>query len=274
MKSDSAPWWVTEDEFKTETTWSPLIGCSRISDGCSRCWAERFARRHAANQTLPPATRRAYQDVADWDGTIRLLPHMLDVPRHWRKPRVVLTCAMTDLFHEQTPFAWQQQILAIASAYRRHQFVIATKRPQNALKVLNALGPDWEELRHSNVWLGASICNQADADRMLPSLCELAKRGWPTFLHCEPMVGDFDLDAAYDQWRHVSCRPRWIIVGGESGPGARMTEPHWVRCLKVAARSIQLPFWFKGWGRHVPPGQQPGKLDGKTWRQRPQELTT
>ena len=267
MKSDSAPWWTQ--------TYSPLVGCSRCSTGCLHCWAERFARRHAANATFVPATRRAYQDVAAWDGTIRLLPHMLGTPHTWRKPRVVLTCAMTDLFHPNVASDAWRQVWAVMAVLNRHQFCVPTKRPEHVLRILDHKTHDklvdgiWK-----NIWLGASICNQADADRMLPPLCELARRGWNTFFHCEPLVGDFRLNTVHDRWWADGQHPRWIVAGGESGPGARMTDPAWMRTVLYHAEARGIRFWFKGWGAHVPPGQQPGKLDGKTWRQRPQELTT
>ncbi len=250
-KSDSAPWWTK--------TWSPLIGCAH-------CWAERFARRHAANHTLPPATRQAYQDVAARDGTIRLLPHMLDMPLRWRKPQIVLACAMTDLFHPQTKSDWMGQILEIMALHAQHQFVILTKRPERAMVwTRNGLPP------RPNIWLGASMCDQHDADRMLPPLCKLAERGWNTFIHAEPLVRPVSLTAAYDDWWKSARAPRWMVIAGENGPGARLTNPEWVRALARAMRDAGIPIWFKGWGRHIPEGQQPGKLDGIEYRQTPEE---
>ena len=254
-KHDSGQYW--------NQTWSPPVGCSHCSEGCLRCWAEAMARRHAGMGLLDA-------QVARWDGTIRLRRHMLDAPRHWRKPRIVLTCAMTDLFHETMPFTWQEEILAIAQACRRHQFVIPTKRPANAIAVLDGIGEDPNEFPQPNIWLGASICDQADAVRMLPSLCELAARGWNTFIHAEPVLGPIELDEAYDEWWASAHCPRWIVAGGETGPGARRCDVRWIIDLMLQCEGNGIPFWFKGWGRCIPPGQEYGKLDGKQCRQKPE----
>lgn len=163
----------------TEKTWNPVIGCSRVSEGCRNCYAERMAVRLASNPATPE-----YADVAKstpagprWTGKVKVVGSRLNEPLTWKKPRMVFVNSMSDLFHKDLPFVEIELIFRKMSQASRHTFQVLTKRPERAVEFVrwckeNAfrLGDAWPL---SNVWIGTSVENQEQADRRIPQLMSI-----------------------------------------------------------------------------------------------------
>jgi protein gp37 len=217
-------------------------GCTKVSPGCKHCYAERFAERWRGIEGHP------YEFGFD----VRLVPEMLDQPLRWRRPRLVFVNSMSDLFHEDVPTPFIEQVFAVMAAARHHTFQVLTKRAER----LAALAPTltWTP----NIWQGVSIESQRYATRV-----ELLRRipAPVRFLSVEPMLGPVKLRLTDIQW---------VIAGGESGPGARPLEDYWVRSLRDQCLRAEVPFFFKQWGgvrKHIS-GRD---LDGRTWDELPRE---
>ena len=273
----------------TDVTWNPTRGCSRVSEGCRNCYAERIAARFSG-------PREAYEGFAavreggrhgqsgrtrtgirgHWTGKVALIPEKLEEPLHWRKPRRVFVNSMSDLFHEGLPDVAVVKIFTVMEACPQHTFQILTKRPERMQRLLShphfqaymrKLGYDWlgpksyqERGPHwrSNVWLGVSVENQATADERIPLLLQTPAA--VRFVSYEPALGpvDFtkigkwrreDLSALQEQVGYVE-RPRldWIIVGGESGPGARRFDVDWARSIIRQCRDAGVACFVKQLG--------------------------
>ena len=205
----------------TDATWNPVTGCSKISAGCKFCYAERLALR------LQAMGQPRYADGF----SVTLHPDLLDAPRRWRSPRLVFVNSMSDLFHEQVPLPFVRQVFQTMEECPQHVFQILTKR-SNRLKESAAL-LRWPE----NVWIGVSV----EDSRVLARIKDL--REVPAavrFLSCEPLIGPLDalpLDGI-----------DWVIVGGESGPGARPMRREWALSVLQQCRRRGVPFFFKQWG--------------------------
>lgn len=228
----------------TETTWNPVSGCSKVSDGCLHCYAERMANR------LQAMGNDNYRNGFE----VTLHPQLIDAPLSWKKPRVVFVNSMSDLFHEDIPEAFIRQVFATMRKAHWHTFQVLTKRSER----LKALGPklDWPR----NVWMGVSVEN-SDVQNRIDDLC--AVRASVRFLSLEPLLGplpNLNLDGIH-----------WAIVGGESGPGARTMDPEWVLDLRDQCAEAEVPFFFKQWGG-VFKKRNGRELDGKTWSQYPHRM--
>ena len=226
----------------TESTWNPVSGCTKISLGCLNCYAERMAKR------LKAMGQRRYRNGFK----VTLHPEALDEPYGWKKPRVVFVNSMSDLFHEQIPFDFIGQVFSTMEANARHTFQVLTKRS----KRLREIGPllEWSE----NIWMGATIENNDYVGRAedLRSTTAAIK-----FLSLEPLLGSVpDLDL-----RGID----WVIVGGESGPGAREMKEEWVIEVKEKCRIANIAFFFKQWGG-VNKKKAGRLLQGRTWDSYPQ----
>lgn len=227
----------------TEATWNPVTGCTKISPGCKHCYAERMAER------LQAMGQRNY--ARGFELTVQ--PHMLELPLQWKKPQRVFVNSMSDLFHVDVPVEYIQQVFDVMSRAHWHRFQVLTKRADR----LRAVAP---RLRWpANVWMGVSVESSAyrhriDDLRAVPAHTR--------FLSLEPLLGPLaDLDFSGIDW---------VIVGGESGPGARPMDPAWVADLRDQCLVADVPFFFKQWG-----GQNKkvtGRvLDGREWNQMPDE---
>ena len=225
----------------TEMTWNPVTGCSKVSEGCRHCYAERMAIRLTA------------MGNARYANGFRVTMHedLIDLPRRLRKPRLIFVNSMSDLFHEQVPFHFIRRVCATMQACPQHTFQILTKRSQRLRELADRL--PWPP----NVWMGVSI----EDDRVLSRVADL--REVPThvrFLSCEPLIGPLDnlpLDGI-----------SWVIVGGESGPGARPMKQTWVESIRRQCRRANVAFFFKQWGgvrKHVA-GRE---LNGRTYDDMP-----
>ncbi|MBL7221898.1 MAG: phage Gp37/Gp68 family protein [Phycisphaerae bacterium] len=226
----------------TQSTWNPVTGCTKISEGCANCYAERMAKRlHAMGQAN-------YTNGFN----VTMHPHVLEHPLKWKKPQTIFVNSMSDLFHDDVPLEFIQQIFDVMTRASRHTFQILTKRAERLADLAPLL--NWPE----NVWMGVTVENAACTGR----IDDLRRVSAATrFLSLEPLLGplpNLDLEGI-----------DWVIVGGESGPGARpMAEP-WAKDLRDQCRRARVPFFFKQWG-----GKNKKKagriLDGQTWDQMPE----
>ncbi len=225
----------------TDATWNPVTGCSKISPGCKFCYAERLARR------LQAMGQGNYRDGF----RLTLQPHMLEHPLHWRKPRRVFVNSMSDLFHESIPVEYIHRVFDIMRRASWHQYQILTKRSERLLLVDPTV--TWQP----QMWMGVSIENE----NYLYRVDHLRRtKARVKFLSIEPLLGPLC---------RLSLRGiDWVIVGGESGPGARKIDPEWVREIRDRCLRAHVSFFFKQWGG-VFKSRTGRVLDGQTWSQMP-----
>lgn len=226
----------------TESTWNPVTGCTKISAGCKNCYAERMARR------LKAMGMEAYRNGFK----LALHPHLLEVPFTWRKPRVVFVNSMSDLFHEEIPLEFIKKIFDVMCRARQHTFQILTKRAERLAELNKYLS--WPE----NVWMGVTVENQDCLNRINHLRSTNAKI---KFLSLEPLLGplpNLNLEGI-----------DWVIVGGESGPGARPMRAEWVINIRDQCLKAKVPFFFKQWGG-VNKKKAGRELEGQTWDQMPE----
>jgi protein gp37 len=205
----------------TEMTWNPVTGCTKISQGCKHCYAERMAKR------LTAMGSDRYRNGFN----ITLHPDLIDVPRRWRTPKVVFVNSMSDLFHDDIPLSYIQQIFSTMKDCSHHTFQVLTKRGERLAQLAPYL--PWPR----NVWMGVSVEDSRVIDRVrhLQSVPASVR-----FLSLEPLIGP--LDALPLEGIH------WVILGGESGPGARPMRKEWARSIFRQCRLEKVPFFFKQWG--------------------------
>lgn len=229
-------------------SWNPVTGCTKISEGCRNCYAERMARRLASRCGYPPAPNH-------FDVTLR--PERLEQPLKWRKPRTVFVCSMGDLFHEDVPWDFIDRVFHTIEIARRHTFIALTKRPDKMLAYMEARSADFPL---SNL-IGMVTVEDQDQIWRIDELvkCPFAVRG----VSVEPMLGAVDL-ADYMIYRQPSIsEPRfyfderdttlltlldWVIAGGESGPGARPAHPDRFRSLRDQCQAAGVAYFFKQHG--------------------------
>lgn len=225
----------------TEATWNPVSGCSKVSSGCLNCYAERMAYR------LQRMGNPNYRNGFD----VTLHPHLLEAPLSWKRSRLVFVNSMSDLFHEEVPAEFIQQVFDTMRRAHWHTFQVLTKRSERLVDLAPSLA--WP----SNVWMGVSVENKDVVER----IDHLRKVGSTVrFLSLEPLLGPLP---------ELNLRGiHWVIVGGESGPGARLMEPSWVSNIKEQCENSRVPFFFKQWGG-VFKKRNGRKLEGKTWDELP-----
>lgn len=209
----------------TDSTWNPLIGCSRVSPGCEHCYAERLS-----------GTR---------NGRTRLMPERLDKPLRWRRPRKIFVCDMGDLFHETVSFEFIAEVFGVMAACPQHVFQVLTKRSARMLEFFERVElPHWPM---PNVWLGVTTEDQMRADERIPML--LATKTAVRFVSAEPLLGPIDFFAVQDP--PGVCRIGsldWVIVGGESGPKARPFAYEWALDIVQQCKSAGIACFVKQMG--------------------------
>lgn len=251
----------------TDETWNVVTGCDRVSPGCDNCYIER----------TPPFRMEGRRFDEHGRMGIRLHPDRLEKPLRWRKPRRVFVNSLSDLFHKDVPFDFLASVFDVMARTPQHTYQILTKRAQRMpLAVDDALGDignvdvmSNRPLPLPNVWLGVSVENQRYADLRIPHL--LATPAAVRFLSIEPLLGPVNIEpwldgcgpeCDHDDPHDVVPSIDWVIVGGESGPGARPMHPDWVRDLRDQCTAAGVPFFFKQWGEFCHPAQLPPDVEG------------
>jgi protein gp37 len=226
----------------TESTWNPVTGCTKVSAGCANCYAERMSRR------LQAMGQNNYRNGFK----ITVHPHVLDLPLKWAQPRRVFVNSMSDLFHEGVSDDYVTGVFDVMRRAHWHTFQVLTKRSSRLLSLGSKLR--WPE----NVWMGVSV---EDAS-VLGRVDDLRAATGPAvkFLSIEPLLGplnNLDIEGI-----------DWVIVGGESGPGARPMVAEWVRPIRDTCQRSEVPFFFKQWGG-VNRKKTGRTLDGRIWGESP-----
>ncbi len=260
----------------TDMSWNPIRGCTRVSEGCRNCYAERMAARFSGPGGPYEGLARNTSSGPRWTGEVRVVEEHMDDPTRWRKPRMVFVNSMSDLFHEGLHGNTISRVFHVMEANRRHTFQVLTKRPG---RVVGWFADNYRSEWPSNVWIGTSIEDQETADERIPHLLRVPA---PTrFLSVEPMLGPVDVDkwirgaVAIDEprpnWQVIGAAPKihWVIVGGESGPGARPMHPSWAQSLRDQCVAARVPFFFKQWGG-VDKKAAGRVLDGRMWSEMPE----
>lgn len=250
----------------TESTWNPVVGCRKVSDGCKHCYAERMAKRlgamaqAASTQGDNPGKKANYLKVINrygrWNGSVYLDESSIDDPRSWVAPRVIFVNSMSDLFHEDVPLSFIRQIFETMNDCPQHTFQVLTKRPERTAEMGREL--TWTP----NIWMGTSVENARVRQRVRHLQRVPAK---VRFLSVEPLLGPIPNLAL--------SGIHWAIAGGESGPGSRPMEADWVRQIRDRCVDRGVAFFFKQWGG-VNKKAAGRMLDGRTWDEMPQGIDT
>lgn len=228
----------------TESTWNPVTGCTKISPGCKRCYAERMSKR------LLAMGQKNYANGFK----LTLQPHMLELPLKWKKPQTIFVNSMSDLFHKSVPLEYIQRVFDVMKKAHWHRFQVLTKRGDRLEQVASSL--EWAP----NIWMGVSVENEKYVSRIDHLRRTDAK---VKFLSLEPLLGPLDnLDLSDIDW---------VIVGGESGIGARPMLVDWVKRIRCQCEDANVAFFFKQWGG-VQKKKNGRTLDGQTWDQMPRKI--
>jgi protein gp37 len=231
----------------TDHTFNPWIGCTKVSPGCDHCYAERREDKRLHRVLWGPGQPR--QRTKTWGDPVRWnKQHEAFFAAHGRRQRV-FCASLADVFDNEIDPAWRDELLGLIATTPNLDWLLLTKRIGNVSTMVK--GDAWAHLPH--VWLGATVVNQAEADRDVPKLLAVPAR--VRFLSIEPMLGAIELrERGYFNYcerdgTHVLRPPlHWIIAGGESGPHARPVHPDWIRSLRDQCKAAGVPFHFKQWG--------------------------
>lgn len=262
-----------------DATWNPLVGCTKVSPGCDHCYAEELVNRFAGTS---PAFPTAFSTV-----NIREDKFLLQ-PFRWRDPRKVFVNSLSDLFHADVPDSFIARVFAVMAATPRHTYQLLTKRharPRSLLArpefhdlydlelrelmmrgvISEKACSDAPQLPLPNLWLGVSVEDQHWADIRIPALLDTpAAVRW---ISAEPLLGPVTLTDYLRPWKvaagTANAKPRldWVVVGGESGRGARAMDRNWARDLRDECKRAGVPFLFKQWGSHDEEGTKMHKHD-------------
>jgi protein gp37 len=225
----------------TDATWNPVTGCTKISPGCKHCYAERLAER------LQAMGQANYRNGFD----LTLQPQMLELPLRWKTPKRIFVNSMSDLFHKDVPTDYIKRVFDVMGRAHWHQYQVLTKRSDRVLALSKEL--NWAP----QIWMGVSI----ETEKYKYRIDDLRKTdAHVKFLSLEPLLGSLGKLNLHGV--------DWAIVGGESGPGARLIDSDWVTEIRDQCVKAGVAFFFKQWG-----GVQKKKtgrtLDGRTWDEMP-----
>jgi len=266
MSKTKIPW--------ASDSWNPVTGCTPISRGCENCYARRMA----------PRLRGRFGYPQDKPFEVTLHHDRLWEPFHWKKARRVFVCSMGDLFHKDVTWQFHRAVFSHMhhANYRNpdpHVFMVLTKRPERMrdfiLKYQEWLGFNTWEREYPNVWLGVSVEDQATADARIPILMDIPAS--LRFVSVEPMLEPVDLLPWLDApkkggpFPDYECQLDWVILGGETGPGARPMQPIWALKLRNDCIEVGIPFFLKGIGDWLKTDKE-AKLfaGGSEWYQSPE----
>lgn len=234
----------------TDATWNPIRGCTKITAGCAHCYAETFAERFRGVPGHP------YEQGFD----LRLVPGKLTQPFDWRSSRMIFVNSMSDLFHEDVPESYIEKVSRVMQLANWHTYQVLTKRSE---RMRDLLSTRFRSVAgESHIWWGVSVENRKQG---LPRIEHLrAAPAAVRFLSVEPLLeslGTIDLTGI-----------DWVIVGGESGAGARPLEEAWVIEIQEQCRDANVPFFFKQWGGRFK-SRNGRELRGRTWDEKPPRVT-
>lgn len=262
----------------TDSTWNPVTGCSKVSEGCRNCYAEALSLRFG--RSAKPWS------AAFADENVVLHESRLSYPLRWREPRRIFVNSMSDLFHENIPDSFVARIFRVMGQASHHTYQVLTKRPVRMQSLLSRWAEPYAVRLHDeadvasawplpHVWLGVSVEDQRAAAERIPLL--LRTPAAVRFLSCEPLLAPVNLclaaGAASTHTHGVACAEilqdlHWVIVGGESGPRHRSIDLDWARGLRDQCQHAGVPFFFKQVGGRTP--KAGGRaLDGRTWDEMP-----
>ena len=265
----------------TDETWNVSGGCVPVSAGCVHCAAARSAQRCVG---FGNAKYNGLVDKGRWTGEVRLYPGELEKPLHWKQPRRIFVDFMSDLFFgteadriccekhnvpfNPVPFEFIDKVIDVIENCPQHTFQILTKRHERMFEYFNGLGKHFLLSCLPNLWFGVTAENQEMADKRIPILLQIPAA--VRFVSIEPMLGVVDLHHIKDKtvantqitFNSLSRKGGisykdgigldWVILGGESGPGARPMHPDWARSVRDQCEAAGVPFLFKQWGAWVP----------------------
>ena len=236
----------------TESTWNPVRGCTRVSEGCRFCYAERIAARFSGKGMAYEGLAKNTKAGPRWTQEVYTIPELLDEPLKWKKSRRIFVNSMSDLFHEKVELSYIQKVFAVMEEASWHKFQVLTKRAERLLEFNSKL--PWP----TNVWMGVSVEDKHVTDR-IDALRQTDAH--IKFLSLEPLLGalpNLELDGI-----------DWVIVGGESGPGAREMKKKWVIDIREQCADAKVHFFFKQWGgkRKSKTGRE---LEGRTYDEMPE----
>lgn len=257
----------------TDATWNPATGCTPVSPGCRHCYAKSLSKRF-------PQIHGGGGQIFE---KIVLHPERLEQPRTWKKPRRIFVCSMGDLFHADVPFEFIHDVFDITQKAYWHEYLFLTKRPENMLNFIKTCcihqGGEtvqdgrchhWMRWPLPNVWIGVTAESQQQADERIQVLLEIPAA--VRFVSVEPMIGPVDLsgyfgtainggaEVAHEYTYNAGIK--WVICGGENGPGARPMHPDWAYVLRDQCQGARVPFFFKGFGAWTPISTDRYEADG------------
>ena len=258
----------------TGHTWNPLSGCTKVSDGCKNCYAEKMANR------LQAMGAKGYENGF----AVTLHPDKLDEPLRRKKPTMYFVCSMGDLFHEDVPFEFIRKVWIIMIEARQHTFQVLTKRPDRMAEFLKTHAPVramtgetyGKDSLPKNIWIGVTAENQEQADKRIPILLDTPAA--VRFVSIEPMLGEINLQKLHRKMVNGAlaypCAEQylfdldWVIVGGETAANARPMHPDWVRSIQKQCEESKVPFFFKQWGEYktLPQGKSVTGYKSHFWQ--------
>lgn len=261
-----------------DSTWNPIRGCSRVSEGCRNCYAEGIAARFSGRghayeglatfKTIGEGTPEEHVEPR-WTGEVRFIENHLRDPLKWKEPAKIFVNSMSDLFHPSVRDEWIADIFDVMARAPQHTYLILTKRPDRMRDVLKAWADPQVsstfEKAHSqtwpprNWWFGVSVEDQETADHRIIVLAQtIAAVRWVSY---EPALGPVNW-SAFKRFMAID----WLVAGGESGPRARPMNPQWAREARDICRQTGVPFFFKQWGEFLPGDQSNSDLESSHTR--------
>jgi len=276
MATESSIEWTKSDDGTPGATWNPVVGCSKVSTGCSRCYAIKDAWRMAHNPN--PKLSNVYSGLVEkkpggnleWTGEVKCITKRLYIPGEWKTPKRIFVNSQSDLFHPSVPFEFIDDVFYAIQRYNWHTYIILTKRPDRLLE-----WADSTNCRHydilsivENCWIGVSVENQEQADKRIPPLLDLLGLADNPhligFLSCEPLLQEIkiarffchsifcksyprkDEPMSWATSTNCTCpKLRWVIAGGESGYKARPMQENWARSLQQQCQAANVAFFYK-----------------------------